>query len=277
MPNATSGNVISSSAQVGADVILTGNIKNGEIVNADIAAAAAIVGSKLQELTVGANAGVIPSTGIVNAHVAAAAAIVDTKLAQITTASKVDGAAITGLASVPAGAGILPVANTPAVPPIIDIAPGDVTMADNNNEQTMFSVTIPGGTLGTTGGVRCKLFIDTWNNNGNGSHTLRCKYGATTLVTITFPIDAGGSPKGYVEFILAADGATNAQKGVVISHFEVDHLTMNATQGKYSFGAGNGTSAEDSTADKTLAVTFQQNAGACNIPPIVRLALCEKI
>ena len=43
--------------------------------------------------------------GIQNVNVASNAAIVDTKLAQITTASKVSGAAITGLASLPSGAG----------------------------------------------------------------------------------------------------------------------------------------------------------------------------
>lgn len=48
---------------------------------------------------------------ITNANVAAAAAIVDTKLAQITTASKVSGAALTSLSSTPSGAGALPVAN----------------------------------------------------------------------------------------------------------------------------------------------------------------------
>jgi hypothetical protein len=48
---------------------------------------------------------------ITNAKVAAAAGIVDTKLATISTAGKVNGAALTGLASVPAGAGNLPEAN----------------------------------------------------------------------------------------------------------------------------------------------------------------------
>lgn len=48
---------------------------------------------------------------ITNAKVSASAAIVDTKLAQITTASKVSGAAITLLTSVPSGAGALPIAN----------------------------------------------------------------------------------------------------------------------------------------------------------------------
>lgn len=51
---------------------------------------------------------------ITNANISASAAIVDTKLAQITTASKVSGTAITGLASLPAGAGVIPSANLPA-------------------------------------------------------------------------------------------------------------------------------------------------------------------
>jgi len=48
-----------------------------------------------------------------NANVKSNAALVDTKLAQITTASKVSGAAITSLANVPSGAGYLPIANIP--------------------------------------------------------------------------------------------------------------------------------------------------------------------
>ena len=50
---------------------------------------------------------------ITNAKVSASAAIVDTKIAQITTAAKVSGAAITLLTSVPSGAGVLPDANSP--------------------------------------------------------------------------------------------------------------------------------------------------------------------
>lgn len=46
-----------------------------------------------------------------NDNIKASAAIVDTKLAQITTAGKVSGAALTSLANVPSGAGILPFAN----------------------------------------------------------------------------------------------------------------------------------------------------------------------
>jgi len=46
-----------------------------------------------------------------NNNVKLNAGIVDSKLAQITTASKVSGTAITGLASLPSGAGVIPNAN----------------------------------------------------------------------------------------------------------------------------------------------------------------------
>jgi len=49
---------------------------------------------------------------ITNAKCAAAMGLVDTKLAQITTAAKVHGTAITGLASLPSGAGVVPDANS---------------------------------------------------------------------------------------------------------------------------------------------------------------------
>lgn len=76
------------------------NLVNGNIDNANISGSAAIAYAKLA-LT----------NGIMNSDINTSAAIVDTKLAQITTASKVSGTAITGLASVPSGAGVLPIAN----------------------------------------------------------------------------------------------------------------------------------------------------------------------
>ena len=46
-----------------------------------------------------------------NSNIKASAAIVDTKLAQIATVSKVSGAALTSLTSIPSGAGIIPIIN----------------------------------------------------------------------------------------------------------------------------------------------------------------------
>ena len=50
---------------------------------------------------------------ITNAKCASDMALVDTKLAQIVTASKVSGTALTLLPNIPAGAGLIPVANIP--------------------------------------------------------------------------------------------------------------------------------------------------------------------
>ena len=52
---------------------------------------------------------------ITNANISGTAAISDAKLAQITTASKVSGAALTSLASVPSAAGLVPIANIPSM------------------------------------------------------------------------------------------------------------------------------------------------------------------
>lgn len=92
MPQASPGKVLTDSAQ----------ISPGIIVNSDVNASAAIDYSKLNL-----------ALGIVNADVSASAGIVDTKLATISTAGKVSGAALTSLTNIPAGAGVIPLANLP--------------------------------------------------------------------------------------------------------------------------------------------------------------------
>ncbi len=52
---------------------------------------------------------------ITNANISGTAAISDSKLAQITTSSKVAGDALTLLANIPSGAGIIPIGNLPAL------------------------------------------------------------------------------------------------------------------------------------------------------------------
>ena len=78
MPLASGGNIITSSDSIAAGVIQASDIAAGAITNTEINASAAIA---------------------------------DTKLGTISTAGKVDGAALTGLANIPAGAGQIPSAN----------------------------------------------------------------------------------------------------------------------------------------------------------------------
>lgn len=100
IPNTFSAGAVIIASQHNANFSTIVTDYNGNIDNNNISASAAIAYSKLT------------LTGsILNADVNASAAIVDTKLAQIATASKVHGTSITGLASLPSGAGVIPVAN----------------------------------------------------------------------------------------------------------------------------------------------------------------------
>ena len=100
IPNTFSAGAVIIASQHNSNFSVIYSDYNGNIDNTNIAPAAAIAYTKL-----------VLTGSIVNADVSASAAIVDTKLAQITTASKVSGAAITLLTSLPSGAGVVPTAN----------------------------------------------------------------------------------------------------------------------------------------------------------------------
>ncbi len=97
----TQSKTISSSAQINPGTILGSDIADDTLTNTNVNSAAAIAYSKLSL-----------ALSILNADLAGS--IADSKLNQITTASKVSGAALTSLASIPAGAGVIPSANLPS-------------------------------------------------------------------------------------------------------------------------------------------------------------------
>jgi hypothetical protein len=66
---------------------------------------------------------------ITNDNISGSAAIADTKLAQITTAGKLSGAAFTSLSSIPAGAGVIPVANLGTSPAATKVLKGSGAFA----------------------------------------------------------------------------------------------------------------------------------------------------
>ena len=122
--NSILGDDINTSAAIPYSKLSLSN----SIVNADINSSAAIAYSKLT------------LTGaVLNADLAGS--IADTKLSQITTASKVHGTSITGLASLPAGAGVVPVANLGSgSPSSANFLRGDGAFATvNNTSNTIFS------------------------------------------------------------------------------------------------------------------------------------------
>lgn len=125
IPNTFSAGAVIIASQHNANFSTIVTDFNGNIDNNNISASAAIAYSKLNL-----------AGSILNADVGASAAIVDTKLAQITTASKVHGTSITGLASLPAGAGVVPVANLGTGASATTFLRGDNTFTTAKNTYT---------------------------------------------------------------------------------------------------------------------------------------------
>lgn len=230
MANVTGGNSVSSSAQLGANVVTAPAILDGEVKSAEILDESILTGD-------------IKDGEITNADISASAGIVDTKLAQITTASKVHGTSITGLASLPAGAGVIPSANLPSLGSRITSDATNVTTTNpgNNVEVALYSMTVPANTLSTGNTIRGRVYISSEGWATGGTNSVRIKYGATTI--LTFSIAGASMTTGFLDFEITADGSTSAQYG-----------TGDGYWGAYAFALG--TSAIDSTSAQTLAITF---------------------
>jgi hypothetical protein len=142
-------------------------------------------------------------------------------------------------------------------------------------ETTLYTTSITGGTLGTNDGIRFSIMLSEIALTDNtGNLTIRLKYGATTLCTAILNNDdsSAWTFQGYIEGMVLANGATNAQKGmltIISGNGEVDTGTIPDTVSFQDYG----TSAEDSTTNKNLVITAQ-----CTDAQITSEAICvEKI
>lgn len=137
-------------------------------------------------------------------------------------------------------------------------------------EQTLFSTTVPAGTLGTNNAIRFKIFIRNGNFNGTTDvWVFKLKYGGSTLVTTTMgtPSNAITNCHGFLEGYIIADGATNVQKATVDGMFSQydGETTADAAVGYDKVHLGQiGTGAIDSTINQTLAVSLTQTNSANN-------------
>lgn len=128
-----------------------------------------------------------------NTNIAASAAIVDTKLAQISTASKVSGAALTSLGSIPTGGGTIPAKNggtggdmsaaTVGADPYFSATGVMAALAAGTSGQ----VKISGGGAAPTWGNALSGVLD-YGTSGSSSTArqataIKVAYGTTTAIT----------------------------------------------------------------------------------------------
>lgn len=157
-------------------------------------------------------------------------------------------------------------------------ASGSTTaVIDNSSAETsIFSGTIPANTLGTSGAVRVILSGQVLNDSGAGQgFTLRVKYGATTMYAdasnATILGNSATRRTWRMEFTLFSDGTTSSQRveGLIgpigaAAATTTGYGDLAATAALFPVPIG-GTSAEDSTADKTFDVTIQFTAANASL------------
>ena len=139
---------------------------------------------------------------------------------------------------------------------------------------TIFNQAIPGGLLGTNSALRIGIEGDYLNNSGGTRNFLfQILYGATTLWGHTIP-NTPVSPQHrafYLDGLLSNEGATNAQR--FAGHISIGENSLASVAG---IGQGNnnsdlvegtigGSSAEDSTAAKTLLIQVQHDASNASL------------
>jgi len=147
----------------------------------------------------------------------------------------------------------------------------NVTVSATTTETDILSMTVTGGLLGTSNAVIGEIngAGDTANQfqlRNSQTVTIRLKYGSTTVASLVLTNSSGVTFEAAfarIAFGIYAAGTTSSQDG---------YITLQSTHNSSSFSSStisvassdSGSAAEDSTANKTLAVTVQYGASSVN-------------
>lgn len=119
--------------------------------------------------------------------------------------------------------------------------------SSNGTPVIAYTVNIPGGTLGTNNAIRATLL----GVNGGAEGTIQFSYGGTNYTAIVYGGSAVSSFNATCQFILTANGATNAQIGETIGTNDI--ISTGVSQINI---AAQGSSTIDSTTNQDLVVTI---------------------
>lgn len=157
----------------------------------------------------------------------------------------------------------------------IDVNTTEVQITNSSTETTLFSVSIPGGTLGTNNAIKFRLNIEDFDKGGR-TLTFNMKYGSTTVATMVTDGDVFTNGAGYLEGYLVADGATNVQKASFHSRILNGGGGTGTAQAVFEF-SDNGVAAEDSTGALALTVTGKFNTADSGDRITAEFWIVEKI
>lgn len=145
----------------------------------------------------------------------------------------------------------------------------NTTVVSTSAETALYSFSVPGGTLGTNNVLRLTIQITDFDVPNGSDCVLRFKFGGTTIGSMDFLNESGSgimNGKGPITFVLAADGATNAQLGTAVFHATT--WGTNIAQGSASV---------DSTVTQVLTVTADWDAPGSTRTITLGQAVLEKL
>ena len=140
--------------------------------------------------------------------------------------------------------------------------------ASNTSENTVWSTTITGGLLSSSGMIRARTPIQFSSNATSETWTIRLKFGGSTLQTLTVssPATGGGSAvtvNGFIEAWIANNSSTISQNVgayiIVAPQFSSDPANDVMPTASH---ASDTTSAIDTTSNQTLTMTVQRTNGS---------------
>ena len=146
------------------------------------------------------------------------------------------------------------------VTPKVSILSTPSIISTNALEVSIMSVTLPGSILGTNNAVRATIYVGQYGNAGNSASVLiRANYGSNALASVMLRASnvATTSVMGKVEIIVMGDGATNAQRGILMVNLSQNRQNpvQNSVLGVNMYTTG--TASIQSTGNATLGATIR--------------------
>lgn len=136
--------------------------------------------------------------------------------------------------------------------PLLKADPTETTFSNSAVENTLWSWTLPGGTLGANDAFYLTFLFILLSNATGEFYAHRIYFGATNILTtnISPPVN-GNIYSGIIRAYIKNNGATNSQKGIMETFFALN------SAGVAVAGGATGTAAIDSTVNQTIKLTCQ--------------------
>jgi hypothetical protein len=161
-------------------------------------------------------------------------------------------------------------------PGALNVSTTTVSVTNTTAETTLYSFSVPGGTLSTAGMLRLTLLGQITSSAAPPSTTVRYKYGtgiAATAAQTTIASTTNGNV--YIQYELAGTGATNSQ--MLEAEGRLVNPANGAQAGTNTWVNANTTGAIDSTVAQTLVVTVQFGALDAGTTLTIRYAILERV